>query len=69
LGRARLRAVKLKVALDQGSAVAHVPSRPKAKNRHKDKLGRGDGTGSTGSGKTPIAGAVSRKGLRRGAGD
>jgi transposase-like protein len=34
----------------------------KAKNRHKDKRGDGEGTGGTGSGKTPIAGAVSRKG-------
>jgi hypothetical protein len=34
----------------------------KAKNRHKDKRGKGDGTGGMGSGKTPIAGAVSRKG-------
>jgi hypothetical protein len=34
----------------------------KAKNRHKDKRGGGDGTGGMGSGKTPIAGAVSRKG-------
>jgi hypothetical protein len=33
-----------------------------AKNRHKDKRGGGGGTGGTGSGKTPIAGAVSRKG-------
>ena len=33
----------------------------KAKNRHKDKRG-GGGTGGVGSGKTPIAGAVSRKG-------
>jgi transposase-like protein len=34
----------------------------KAKNRHKDKRGGGKGTGGMGSGKTPIAGAVSRKG-------
>jgi ISXO2-like transposase domain/Transposase zinc-ribbon domain len=34
----------------------------KAKNRHSDKRGKGDGTGGIGSGKTPIAGAVSRKG-------
>ncbi len=34
----------------------------KAKNRHKGKRGGGEGTGGTGSGKTPIAGAVSRKG-------
>jgi transposase-like protein len=34
----------------------------KAKNRHKDKRGGGGGTGGMGSGKTPIAGAVSRKG-------
>ncbi|HEX8665765.1 MAG TPA: IS1595 family transposase [Beijerinckiaceae bacterium] len=34
----------------------------KAKNRHKDKRGKGDGTGGIGSGKTPIVGAVSRKG-------
>jgi hypothetical protein len=33
-----------------------------AKNRHKDKRGKGGGTGGIGSGKTPIAGAVSRKG-------
>lgn len=33
----------------------------KAKNRHKGKRGDG-GTGGTGSGKTPIAGAISRKG-------
>jgi transposase-like protein len=33
-----------------------------AKNRHKDKRWKGDGTGGTGSGKTPIVGAVSRKG-------
>jgi IS1 family transposase len=33
-----------------------------AKNRHKDKRGKGGGTGGMGSGKTPIAGAVSRKG-------
>src|SRR5882724_9463525 len=34
----------------------------KAKNRHIDKRGGGGGTGGMGSGKTPIAGAVSRKG-------
>jgi hypothetical protein len=33
-----------------------------AKNRHKDKRGGGEGTGGMGSGKTPIARAVSRKG-------
>jgi transposase-like protein/IS1 family transposase len=33
-----------------------------AKNRHKDKRGKGDGTGGIGSGKTPVVGAVSRKG-------
>jgi transposase-like protein len=33
-----------------------------AKNRHWDKRGGGGGTGGIGSGKTPIAGAVSRKG-------
>lgn len=33
-----------------------------AKNRHKDKRGKGGGTGGIGSGKTPIVGAVSRKG-------
>jgi transposase-like protein/IS1 family transposase len=33
-----------------------------AKNRHKDKRGKGEGTGGIGSGKTSIAGAVSRKG-------
>jgi len=33
----------------------------KAKNRHKDKRG-GPGRGGTGSGKTPVAGAVRRKG-------
>jgi transposase-like protein len=34
----------------------------KAKNRHKDKRGGGDGTGGIGSGKTPVGGAVQRKG-------
>lgn len=34
----------------------------KAKNRHKDKRFKGDGTGGTGSGKTPVVGAISRKG-------
>ncbi len=34
----------------------------KAKNRHKDKRGGGEGTGGIGSGQTPIVGAVSRKG-------
>src|SRR5229473_3992468 len=33
-----------------------------AKNKHKDKRGGGEGTGGIGSGKTPIVGAVSRKG-------
>jgi hypothetical protein len=33
-----------------------------AKNRHWDKRGGGEGTGGIGSGKTPIVGAVSRKG-------
>ncbi len=33
-----------------------------AKNRHWDKRGGGHGTGGIGSGKTPIVGAVSRKG-------
>jgi hypothetical protein len=33
-----------------------------AKNKHKDKRGGGGGTGGIGSGKTPIVGAVSRKG-------
>ena len=33
-----------------------------AKNKHKDKRGGGEGTGSIGSGKTAIVGAVSRKG-------
>jgi hypothetical protein len=33
-----------------------------AKNKHIDKRGGGHGTGGTGSGKTPIIGAVSRKG-------
>jgi IS1 family transposase len=33
-----------------------------AKNRHKDKRGHGGGTGGIGSGKTPIVGAVKRKG-------
>jgi transposase-like protein len=33
-----------------------------AKNRHKDKRGKGGGTGGVGSGKTPIIGAVKRKG-------
>jgi transposase-like protein len=34
----------------------------KAKNRHKNKRGGGDGTGGIGSGKSAIVGAVSRKG-------
>jgi hypothetical protein len=34
----------------------------KAKNRHKDKRGGGDGTGGIGSGKAAVVGAVSRKG-------
>jgi hypothetical protein len=34
----------------------------KAKNRHKNKRGGGGGTGGMGSGKIPIAGAVSSKG-------
>jgi hypothetical protein len=34
----------------------------KAKNRHRDKRGGGDGTGGIGSGKAAVAGAVSRKG-------
>ncbi len=33
-----------------------------AKNKHKDKRGKGGGTGGVGSGKTIVAGAVSRKG-------
>src|SRR6266436_5207072 len=33
-----------------------------AKNKHKDKRGKGGGTGGIGSGKTPIVGAVKRKG-------
>ncbi len=33
-----------------------------AKNKHKDKRGKGGGTGGVGSGKTPIVGAVKRKG-------
>jgi transposase-like protein len=33
-----------------------------AKNRHKEKRGKGNGTGGIGSGKTPIVGAISRKG-------
>src|SRR6202051_3110930 len=33
-----------------------------AKNRHKDKRGGGGGTGGIGSGKTPVVGAVQRKG-------
>src|SRR5205814_2231903 len=33
-----------------------------AKNKHKGKRGKGGGTGGIGSGKTPVAGAVSRKG-------
>jgi transposase-like protein len=33
-----------------------------AKNRHIDKRGGGHGTGGSGSGKIPVAGAVSRKG-------
>lgn len=34
----------------------------KAKNRHKNKRGKGGGTGGIGSGKTPVGGAVTRKG-------
>jgi transposase-like protein len=34
----------------------------KAKNRHKNKRGGGDGTGGIGSGKSAVVGAVSRKG-------
>ncbi len=34
----------------------------KAKNRHKDKRGGGDGTGGVGSGKSIVGGAVQRKG-------
>ncbi len=33
-----------------------------AKNKHKDKRGEGGGTGGMGSGKTPVVGAVKRKG-------
>jgi len=33
-----------------------------AKNRHKDKRGKGGGTGGVGSGKIPVVGAVKRKG-------
>jgi transposase-like protein len=33
-----------------------------AKNKHKDKRGKGGGTGGIGSGKIPIVGAVKRKG-------
>jgi transposase-like protein len=33
-----------------------------AKNRHKDKRGKGGGTGGIGSGKIPVVGAVERKG-------
>ena len=33
-----------------------------AKNKHKDKRGGGNGTGGIGSGKTPVVGAVRRKG-------
>jgi transposase-like protein/IS1 family transposase len=33
-----------------------------AKNKHKDKRGKGGGTGGVGSGKVIVAGAVSRKG-------
>jgi hypothetical protein len=33
-----------------------------ARNRHKDKRGKGGGTGGIGSGKTPVVGAVRRKG-------
>jgi transposase-like protein len=33
-----------------------------AKNKHKDKRGKGGGTGGIGSAKTPIVGAVKRKG-------
>jgi transposase-like protein len=34
----------------------------KAKNRHKDKRGKGGGTGGVGSGKSVVVGAVRRKG-------
>ncbi|MBV8938400.1 MAG: IS1595 family transposase [Alphaproteobacteria bacterium] len=34
----------------------------KARNRHKDKRGGGDGTGGIGSGKIPVGRAVQRKG-------
>jgi transposase-like protein len=33
-----------------------------AKNRHIGKRGQGGGTGGTGSGKTPVVGAISRRG-------
>jgi transposase-like protein len=33
-----------------------------AKNKHKDKRGKGGGTGGIGSGKIPVVGAVQRKG-------
>jgi transposase-like protein len=33
-----------------------------AKNKHKDKRGKGGGTGGIGSGKIPVVGAVKRKG-------
>ena len=33
-----------------------------AKNKHKDKRGKGGGTGGVGSGKIPVVGAVKRKG-------
>jgi transposase-like protein len=33
-----------------------------AKNKHKDKRGKGGGTGGIGSGKTPVVGVVKRKG-------
>jgi transposase-like protein len=33
-----------------------------ARNKHKDKRGKGGGTGGIGSGKTPVVGAVRRKG-------
>jgi hypothetical protein len=33
-----------------------------AKNKHKDKRGKGGGTGGVGSGKIPVVGVVKRKG-------
>ena len=60
----RIRAALVEKKFDQLGGVVEVDETfvgGKAKNRHRDKRG-GPGRGGTGSGKTPIAGAVSRKG-------